>query len=236
MNNKKTIDNFHWTKEQEKWLKDNNDKYNGNEIVKEFNKKFNTNKSKESLYVKRRRLGLVKFIHEIYLENEEKYLLDNYGGNKTYEELIKEFEILFGKPITLDKISYFYKKHNINKIFKPRIVYTTSIGEEKMLDGYWCVRIANKRNGGRENYKRKHILVWEKYHKCKVPKDHYILFKDNNKNNFDINNLACVSNRTLSMLNWNDWNDKGEITETAIMLGELMDLNDKERDENECSK
>ena len=93
---------FHWTKEQVEWLIENNDKYNGNEIVKEFNKKFKTNKSKESLYVKRRRLGLVKFTHEIYLENEEKYLLDNCYGNKTYDELIKEFEILFGRKITLE--------------------------------------------------------------------------------------------------------------------------------------
>jgi len=39
----------------------------------------------------------------------------------------------------------------------------------------------------------KHIVLWEQAHGKPVPEGHYIIFGDNNKRNFDIENLFCVT-------------------------------------------
>ena len=50
-----------------------------------------------------------------------------------------------------------------------------------------------------------------------------MIFLDKNRNNFDINNLACVSRQELLMLNRHRLNsENAEITKMGISLAKLM--------------
>jgi HNH endonuclease len=47
----------------------------------------------------------------------------------------------------------------------------------------------------------KQRVVWEAYHKKKIPAKHKIIFIDRNTSNFEINNLKCVSSAELMEMN-----------------------------------
>ena len=51
-----------------------------------------------------------------------------------------------------------------------------------------------------ERWKLKHVLIWEE-HNGPVPKDSVVTFLDGNRDNFDINNLACIRKGVNSVLN-----------------------------------
>lgn len=59
-----------------------------------------------------------------------------------------------------------------------------------------------KKNNG-NGWIMKHHKIWIDYHKKPVPKGHKIIFIDQNKRNFDINNLKLVSNALMARLNQN---------------------------------
>jgi len=50
---------------------------------------------------------------------------------------------------------------------------------------------------GINKLKHKNIHVWETYHKKKLPEKHNIVFVDGNTQNFDIENLECISHAEL---------------------------------------
>lgn len=59
---------------------------------------------------------------------------------------------------------------------------------------------------GRESYwvaKQRHL--WEVANNKPLPKGHVVIFKDTDRRNFDLDNLACISRRQLSMLNQNGY-------------------------------
>ena len=63
---------------------------------------------------------------------------------------------------------------------------TRKEGEEsKSTDGYTYVKIADN------DWRLKHRVVWEKVN-GPIPADHIVVFKDNNHDNFDINNLELI--------------------------------------------
>lgn len=63
------------------------------------------------------------------------------------------------------------------------------------LTGYTKVKI------GRNRWVNKQLYIWEQTHKQAVPKGHFIIFLDKNKNNFAPENLMCVSNGELACIN-----------------------------------
>ena len=73
------------------------------------------------------------------------------------------------------------------------------LGSEYKCDGYTMVKV--KTTGTRyERWRLKHVLVWEE-HNGPVPKDCIVTFLDGNRDNFDINNLACIRKGVNSVLN-----------------------------------
>ena len=92
------------------------------------------------------------------------------------------------------------------------------VGSERInRDGYVEVKIKDP-----ATWELKHRVVWEK-HYGKVPKDHNVIFLDKNRNNFNIDNLACISRQELLMLNRHRLNsENAEITRMGISLAKLM--------------
>ena len=95
--------------------------------------------------------------------------------------------------------------------------HTREIYSERLdKDGYVLIKLDD-----RKKWKRKHIWIWEKEY-GEVPKDHVIIFRDNDKYNFDINNLKCISRSVNCVLCFNGWYKyKNEAKDTMITLAEL---------------
>ncbi len=66
-------------------------------------------------------------------------------------------------------------------------------------DGYVDVKV--KDGQLQKNWKGKHIIIWEKHHRQKVPKGYAVIFGDGNRRNFDPKNLILVSRKQLVRLN-----------------------------------
>lgn len=99
---------------------------------------------------------------------------------------------------------------------------TAPLGTETIdkKDGYIRVKVNNTRNK-HIDWKYKHHIVWEE-HYGKVPKGCNIIFLDGNKQNVNIDNLACVTNNELCRLNQNGLIfDDAKLTETGINIARV---------------
>lgn len=75
------------------------------------------------------------------------------------------------------------------------------VGDERVDDnGYVLVKISDERFGGKDNWRMKHRLVWEKEN-GPIPEGHSVIFGDGDKRNFDIDNLICITKGQLVGLN-----------------------------------
>lgn len=113
--------------------------------------------------------------------------------------------------------------------------HTREIYSERLdKDGYVLIKLDD-----RNKWKRKHIWIWEKEY-GEVPKGHIIIFRDNNKYNFDIDNLKCISRSVNAVINRNRWNAyTNEAKDVMITLAELkiaQRKREKERKEKKCKK
>lgn len=161
---------------------------------------------------------------DMYTKEQKEFVRQCYEL-MTCEMLVKKFNERFGTQKTKGGMIGLFARLGLNTKCIPIEIGKTTIWKDKH-----AIRTFIKlENGTLHPYSH---YVWEKHYNKKVPEGYKVTFKDGDYSNFDINNLVCVSHRTHAMLNFNNWRNKGEITETAIMLGELMDLNDKEKDEN----
>lgn len=94
------------------------------------------------------------------------------------------------------------------------------IGDERMRyashdDGYLCVKMYDGKKN--RNWIPKQRVVWEK-HYGKVPDRHKVIFLDGDRFNFDINNLALVSNgEELQINKLNLVSGNPELKKTAVL-------------------
>lgn len=99
---------------------------------------------------------------------------------------------------------------------------TRDVGSELLeADGYLLVKVQD--TGKRcEKWRQKHVLVWEQYHKMKVPKGHVVIFLDGDRTNFNITNLALITRRENMRLNQYGYRfTDAKLTETAINIVKL---------------
>ena len=96
-------------------------------------------------------------------------------------------------------------------------------------EGFLYVKVQDKH--GRFNWKQKHRLLWEK-HYGEIPKGYKVIFKDGNRHNITLDNLALVSNSEMLILNRRDliFSDK-DLTETGIVIAQLIDKTNKKKKE-----
>jgi HNH endonuclease len=75
------------------------------------------------------------------------------------------------------------------------------VGSERKCatDGYIYVKVAE----GIGQYRLKQRVIWEQHH-GPIPPSNMVVFLDNNRENFDIENLALVSRGELAVLNKHD--------------------------------
>ena len=103
-----------------------------------------------------------------------------------------------------------HKAHDMGKILPIGTEYVKS-------DGMVLVKVSNKK------WEYKQRLIYEKYHNVKLNSDDFIIFLDQNRKNFDINNLKRISRKESSILiNKKMFSKNPKITETGILTAKLM--------------
>jgi phage protein len=92
------------------------------------------------------------------------------------------------------------------------------IGSERIdIDGYTLIKIAEPKK-----WALKHRIIWEEFHKKKVPRGSVIIFADGDKTNFNIENLICVSRKELRVLNKCSLiKNEAELTKTGLNIAKI---------------
>lgn len=116
----------------------------------------------------------------------------------------------------LSKRNIQYKDYNESKV-RP-MGDKLPIGSERVKsDGMIQIKISKNK----WEYKQRYI--YEKYHNVKLTSDDYIIFLDQDRTNFDINNLRRVSRHESAILsNQKMFSKEPKITETGIQVAKLM--------------
>ncbi len=151
-----------------------------NEIISEFQKRFDITLTKSILGNLKRKLGVKSGTHGGRFKPGQVPL--NKG--KTWDELGID-------KATQDKMRQTsFKKGSI-----PANAKDKPVGYERVnVDGYTEVKVANSpsKHGGSDNFRLKHHLVWEEANGRPVPPMTVIVFADHDKTNFNPNNLVAV--------------------------------------------
>ena len=125
----------------------------------------------------------------------------------------------------LSKRKIRYKDYNKNKARKMGL--NKSIGSERIKDdGMIQVKIT------KDKWEYKQRLIYKRYHNVKLTSDDYIIFLDQDRTNFSIDNLMKVTRRESSILaNQKLFSKKPIVTETGIQAAKLMiKLKDKRKE------
>lgn len=118
---------------------------------------------------------------------------------------------------------------------------TKPIGYERITrDGYVEVKVAMRpsRKDCNDNFILKHRLIWEQAN-GPIPKGHIVIFKDGNKQNFDLDNLALITREEHLQLTRRELrSSEAELTETGILIAktDIAIKNRKKGKRNENNK
>jgi len=165
-----------------------------------------------------------------YFEKHIKFLKKNVPG-RHYSEVVKIFNKRFGFSITARQLASLCKRvgiqtgftgffpkghvpHNkgVKGVYYPgcekgwfkkgqRSMNYMPVGTERINpDGYIEIKVSDTAMPVQRRWKAKHIIVWEKAH-GKIPKKHYIVFLDGNKNNISLDNLMLVHQGVHGIMN-----------------------------------
>lgn len=96
--------------------------------------------------------------------------------------------------------------------------YSRPIGSELVKpDGMTLVKVS------KNEWKYKQRLIYEEYYNVKLNEDEYVIFLDQDRTNFNINNLKVITRRESSILsNQHIFSKIPEATETGIQVAKLM--------------
>ena len=157
-----------------------------------------------------------------YSNNFEKRMIA-LAPRKTFNELYRVARCNYHYSITkkqlmlyLSKRQIRYKDYNKNKV---RVM-----GEDKPLfservkpDGMTQVKIASNK----WEYKQRYI--YSRYYNKELTNDDYIIFLDQDRTNFNIDNLRRITRRESSILSNQKLFSKNKLaTETGIQIAKLM--------------
>lgn len=142
--------------------------------------------------------------------------------NNDFNSLLKIAKTKYKYNITkkqlrlyLSKRKIRYKNYNSNMI---RNMNKIPIGTEYTKpDGMILVKVS------KDKWKYKQRLIYEQYYNVKLTSDDYIIFLDQNRTNFDINNLRKITRRESSIVaNQGLFFKKAQLTETGIEVAKLI--------------
>lgn len=221
-----------YTDEQVEWLRHvcTNRVYSGIcEIVDEFNKKFNSDKTRVALQSKISKLGLNA--KKTHYSKEEVFWISENKDNGSWNELAVQFSNKFKRKVTGEQLKHASNDKGYFKCDPYKSCDTYHIGDEMISDnGHVYVKTGYARNietktthPSREVFKPKGRMVWEE-HFGEIPDGYQITFLDGNKTNCDISNLKLIPITISGVMSKNGfWNiEDAELKKAAIMYCQLV--------------
>ncbi|WP_096269380.1 HNH endonuclease signature motif containing protein [Paucisalibacillus globulus] len=166
----------------------------------------------------------------LFTKEQKDFIKANVKGLHNYElaELVNN---MFGLSITAQQMNTYKSNHNLSSGLDGRFEKGSSpwnkgkkglqiggketqfkkgqqpknyrpVGSERIdsKDGYILIKVQDH-GTYQERWRHKHVVVWEKHHGKKVPKNHVIMFADSNKQNLDLGNLILISRSELARMN-----------------------------------
>ena len=173
-----------------------------------------------------------------FTEEEKQFIRENYKGIPT-PELTKLFNQKFNKEESNEVIRN-WKKHNglkngLNTRFRKNQTAHNHkpIGSEfiSKRDGYTYIKIAEP-----NTWDLKQRVIYKKAY-GDIPSDYSIVFADQNKRNFDLDNLILVRRKVKLMAkNKKLFFEDKELTKTGMLIAELITNSSEKRKLNEKQK
>lgn len=184
-----------------------------------------------------------------YTEEERQFIIENAKGITTFQ-LTELFNIKFQSDLKQSQIRAFLKNNGIrneicSQFTKGCIPYNKGtksickanrcsfkkghipvnykpVGYERVdEDGYVLIKVQDKGTWP-ERWRPKGSVMWEKYHKKKVPKGYVVIFADQNKLNFAKENLIVISRNELLVMNRKKrFSKNSDITKVNINISKL---------------
>lgn len=156
-------------------------------------------------------------------KEEKQFIFDNYKGITT-QELTKMFNERFNKNIPSKKIRYYKKRHKlcsgVDTTFKKGVSphNTKEVGYEFYNEGQGYIFIKTDKG----NWVSKQRYIWEQ-HYGKIPNGYCVVFANQDRNDFSLENLILVRNKDLMVAKNRKLltNDK-ELTKTGVLVAQLI--------------
>ena len=205
-----------WTTEQLDYLKEITYGKPYKIITNMLNDKFGTNRSEKSVSSKIKVLHLKNGIDARFQKNHDPFNKGIPMASWMSPENIERIKKTQFKSDNTGQVRGRDRKPGDERISKNGYIEVRLDHRKKVwtYDGHVASRC----------WEFKHVLIWEKYHKQKVPKGHVVIFADGNNRNFNIDNLVLVSRYELLKLNQNKLIFKGntELTKTGVNIAKLI--------------
>lgn len=159
----------------------------------------------------------------LFTIEQEQFVKNNIFG-KTSEELTKLINQEFNLNLKVKQIQYYKKSHKlksgVNTQFKKNQIPHNKkpIGYEfTSSDGYTYIKTAEP-----NIYQHKQIYIYEQTY-GKIPKNHSVMFLDQDKTNFDLDNLILVENKDkLTAKNQHLIFEDRELTRTGLLIAQVI--------------
>lgn len=157
-----------------------------------------------------------------YSKEFEEIMID-LAPTTTLDRLLWYAYSQFGYELSKNQLRQYLSKRNIKyKDFNDKKVRSMGkkvpIGTEYIKnDGMTLIKISENK----WEYKQRYI--YSQYYNIELTKDDYIIFLDQDRTNFDINNLVKISRHESAILsNQKIFSKNSEITKTGIEVAKLM--------------
>lgn len=229
-----------YTPAEEAWLRKNYRKGTINDTVDAFEEAFGRRPSKQALFVKANKMGLHKDKHgeerrhkaqktmrwsSKEFERERNWMLENDRGESVFGT-IEAFEKEFGIRLNRSQVSLFRSTYGTcRRVSHGGGKHAVPVGTERVgKDGYIIVKVRDWPTvpQTKDNWKLKHVKVWEDANGQELPKGMTVLFADRDKLNFDPENLVAVPRSLWSVISRQGYSySDRESLEACIALAEL---------------
>ena len=208
---------FIYTEEMYQFIRDNITGTSYKEMTKLFNERFNANITDTQMMATIKRIECKNGIDACF----KKGSVPHNKGKKWDEFMPKESQENSRKTCFVSGGSINNSNHNV-----------VPVGTEHLSgDGFIYVKVDKPRgNKGHRFWVAKHHLIYEQ-HYGEIPKGHKVIFADGDRTNFDINNLICVSEEELLLMNTQNLYFKGhpELTKEGALISKIIATGRKRR-------